>query len=268
VNRRHFLRLSAAGFAGVSLAACVQPIIPSSEIAPEPTSMPAPPTASAAAITPVPYPAAEPTTLIEPGTTLRNEDTARFFVRYYKALPAPDRNQWRLAIGGLVEAPATLSLTDIRRTLPYHEQNTRMACVEGWSSRATWGGFIYNDLVTLVRAKPAATHVRFDCMDEYWESVAITELQRAGALFTTHMNGTYLPAKHGAPLRMILPWLYGYKGAKVISRLTFSDKEERGFWPTRGPFTTAGDIEAGRDFPLDLGPGEARSITGGEVTQY
>ena len=67
---------------------------------------------------------------------------------------------------------------------------------------------------------------------------------------------------------MILPWLYGYKGAKVIPRLTFSDKEERGFWSCQGPFTTAGDIEPSRDFPLDLGPGEARSIPGGEVTTY
>jgi len=219
-------------------------------------------------ITPVPYPTAEPITYIAPGTTLRNEDTARFFVRYFKAFPAPDRDQWRLAIGGLVDAPSALSLADIRRELPYHEQNKRMVCVEGWSSRANWGGFIYHDLAALVRPKPAATHVRFDCVDGYWESVAITELQRDGALFTTHMNGTYLPAKHGAPLRMILPWLYGYKGAKVIARLTFTDKEERGFWPTNGPFTTAGDIASGRDYPLDLGGGEARSITGGEVTAY
>ena len=129
-----------------------------------------------------------------------------------------------------------------------------MTCVEGWSSRATWGGFIYNDLAALVRPKPAATHVRFDCMDDYWESVAITELQRDGALFTTHMNGTYLPAKYGAvPLRMILPWLYGYKGAKVISRLTFSNKEEKSFWPARGPFTTAGDIELRSGLPARFG---------------
>jgi DMSO/TMAO reductase YedYZ molybdopterin-dependent catalytic subunit len=217
---------------------------------------------SAAAITPVPYPTGEPTTYIAPGTTLRNEDTARFFIRYYKAFPAPDRDQWRLAIGGLVDAPAALSLADIWREFPYYELNKRMVCVEGWSSRANWGGFIYNDLAALVRPNPAATHVRFDCVDGYGESAGITELQRNGALFTTHMNGTYLPAKHGAPLRMILPWLYGYKGAKVIARLTFTDSEERGFWPTNGAFTTAGDIVAGRDYPLDLGGGEARSITG------
>jgi DMSO/TMAO reductase YedYZ molybdopterin-dependent catalytic subunit len=61
---------------------------------------------------------------------------------------------------------------------------------------------------------------------------------------------------------------FGYRGAKVISRLTFTDKEERGSWPTNGPFTTAGDIAVGRDYPLDLGGGKARSITGGEVTTY
>jgi hypothetical protein len=54
----------------------------------------------------------------------------------------------------------------------------------------------------------------------------------------------------------------------LISRLTFADREKKGFWPTNGPFTTAGDIAAGRDFPLDLGSGEARSIAGGEVTAY
>ena len=70
-----------------------------------------------------------------------------------------------------------------------------MTCVEGWSSRATWGGFIYSDMAALVRPKPAATHVRVDCMDDYWESVALTELQRDRLLFTTHMNGTYWPGR-------------------------------------------------------------------------
>jgi len=217
----------------------------------------------------MPNPTAEPTTYIAPGTPLRNEDTARFFIRYYKAFPAPDRDQWRLAIGGLVDAPATLSLTDIRRELPYHEQNKRMMCVEGWSSRATWGGFTYHDLAALVRPKPAATHVRIDCVDDYWESVAITELQRAVAQFTRHMNGTYLPAKHGAPLRMILPWLYGWlqRRQSDLPAHVHRQRRER-FWPTNGPFTTADDIAAGRDYPLDLGGSEVRSITGSEVTIY
>ena len=116
MNRRHFLQLSAAGLAGVSLAACTQSTVPAPAVAPAPTAVtPAPaPTsmpavsAAVAAVTPVPYPTAEPTTLIEPGTTLRNEDSSRFFIRYYKAFPAPDRDQWRLAVGGLVDAPANV----------------------------------------------------------------------------------------------------------------------------------------------------------------
>jgi DMSO/TMAO reductase YedYZ molybdopterin-dependent catalytic subunit len=224
------------------------------------------PAAKLVRITP-PYPTAEPNTEIPPGTTLRNEDTAGFFVRYYKAFPAPDRDAWQLQIAGLVDAPATLTLAQIRSELPYYEANRRMACVEGWSSRATWGGFIFADLAARVKPQAAAMHVRYECADGYWESLPITELQREGALFATHMNGTYLPAKHGAPLRMILPWLYGYKGAKVITRLIFTDKAEKGFWPTTGPFTTSGVIVAGRDFPLDL-RGDVRSITGGEIAEY
>jgi DMSO/TMAO reductase YedYZ molybdopterin-dependent catalytic subunit len=76
--------------------------------------------------------------------------------------------------------------------------------------RATWG---------LVRVappspKPDATHLRFDCADDYWEVLPVSELQREGALFVTHMNGIPVPAKYGSPLRMIFPWLYGYKGPR------------------------------------------------------
>jgi sulfoxide reductase catalytic subunit YedY len=190
----------------------------------------------------------------------------QFNVRYYRPFPAPDPATWRLAIGGLVDAPAELTLEQIRQELDYKEQNTRMKCVECWSSRAMWGGFTYAALASLVKPKPDARHLRFDCADNYWEVLPISELQREGALFVTHMNGIPVPAKYGSPLRMIFPWLYGYKGAKAVTKLTFQAQQEPGYWSTVGPYTVDGNIQAGTDYPLDIG--ESREIQGGEITSY
>lgn len=255
MNRRRFLRCGAGVIAGLGLTGCPRPPTEAPRATPAPT-----PAAS--------YPITEPITEVVPGTILHNEDRPGFFIRFIRPLPAPDRAAWRLIVDGLVEVEMTLAMPQLQASLTYKEQNTRMVCVEGWSSRATWGGFTYASLAALVKPQSAATHVRFECADGYWESLPIAELHREGALFVTHMNGAWLPAPHGAPLRIILPWLYGYKGAKTIVRLTFSDKLERGYWPSVGPYTVGGRIQPGRDFPLDLPGAEVRTIGDGEVTAY
>jgi sulfoxide reductase catalytic subunit YedY len=253
-SRRRFLALGLAGLAGSIGAACTPA---AREPTPVPTTTTAPP-ATAATATPM---GAAP-----PGTILGNENIPEFYVRYYKAFPAPDPATWQLAVEGLVEAPLTLTLDQIQRQLAYREQNTRMKCVECWSSRATWGGFDYASLAALVKPKAEATHLRFDCADNYWEVLPISELQREGALFVTHMNGNLVPAKYGSPLRMILPWLYGYKGAKAVTKLTFQVEQEPGYWSSVGPYSVDGKIQAGQDYPLDIG--ESRPIQGGEITAY
>jgi methionine sulfoxide reductase catalytic subunit len=202
-----------------------------------------------------------------PGTILSNQDTPGFYVRYYKPFPAPDAAKWALQIEGLLAAPLSLTLQEIQDKLPRQEQNTRMKCVEGWSSRATWGGFTYASLAELVKPAPEASHVRFSCADGYWEDLAVSELQKPHALFVTHMNGEALPAQYGAPLRMIMPWLYGYKGAKAVTKLEFTAQGDKGYWSTVGPYTVDDAIQAGSDYPLDLAGG-TRNVGAGEVTAY
>ena len=282
MNRRRFLEVSMAGLAGGILAACAP------ETQPAPAGPTAGPSASRAASdivaspqlapTETPFPARPgsavgagvgretPLGAAPPGTILRNEDVPGFYVRYYRPFSAPDPATWQLEVGGLVDAPVVLTLEQILRDLDHREQNTRMKCVECWSFRAVWGGFNYAALAELVKPQPSATHVRFDCADSYWEVLPISELQREGALFVTHMNGMLLPAKYGSPLRMILPWLYGYKGAKAITRLTFQATGGAGYWSTVAPYSVEGNIQAGTDYPLDLD--ERRSIQGGEITEY
>ena len=77
------------------------------------------------------------------------------------------------------------------------------------------------------------------------------------------MNDQTLPDVYGAPLRLMVPFKYGYKSPKAIVRLVFAEEELPGYWPTGGPYTTTGEIQRGSDYPLDLG--ERRQITGGEV---
>jgi sulfoxide reductase catalytic subunit YedY len=263
VGRRRFLALGLTGLASGIVAACTPGA---------PTGTDAPPaTAGVGTVTPPPATTvrtatATPMGAAKPGTILRNEDIPEFYVRYYKPFPAPDPATWQLTIEGLVDEPAVLTLEQIQSVLAYKAQNTRMKCVECWSSRATWGGFTYESLASLVKPKSDATHLRFDCADSYWEVLPISELQREGALFVTHMNGIPVPAKYGSPLRMIIPWLYGYKGAKAVTKLTFQAEQEPGYWSTVGPYSVEGKVQPGRDYPLDIG--ESRPIEGGEITAY
>lgn len=257
VSRRRFLALGLTGLAGGIAAACTT-ASPGTVAVPSSTARP---TAAAQ-----PAATATPMGAANPGTILGNENVPEFYVRYYKSFPAPDPAAWQLTIDGLVDAPVTLTVAQIQSELAYKEQNTRMKCVECWSSRAAWGGFTYASLAALVKPKPDATHLRFDCADNYWEVLPISDLQREGALFVTHMNGIPVPAKYGSPLRMIIPWLYGYKGAKAVTKLTFQAEQEPGYWSTVGPYSVEGKIQAGSDYPLDIG--ESRPIQGGEITAY
>ncbi len=240
------------GLAGVAAAACA-------------STTPANPAGGGAPV------AGEPTPTVRgyapPGSILTNEDAPGFYVRYYEAFRAPDPMRWQLTIKGLVEAPTTMTLEHIARNLPFVQRSARMACVERWSSRAVWGGFTYAELAKIVKPQQGALFVHFRCEDNYYESLPVSELEREGVLFVTHMDGQPLGAKYGAPLRMIIPRLYGYKGAKVVVEIAFSSVEGRGFWSDVGPYSPVGLIAPGRDRPLDLG-GVARTHQGGEITDY
>jgi DMSO/TMAO reductase YedYZ molybdopterin-dependent catalytic subunit len=197
---------------------------------------------------------------------LQNDNPDEFWVRYYRPFPAPDRTMWHLEVTGLVENPVTLDYDQVL-SLPSFTRTSRMKCVECWSGKATWEGFQYPSLATLVKPASAATALRFDCADGYTEYLEISDLEDPRVIFVTRMNGALLPDEYGAPLRMIVPWKYGYKGAKAITRLTFVDKSGAGYWPRVGGYSTVGDIQPGFDQPLDL-PGTTEHISGGEITQY
>lgn len=109
--------------------------------------------------------------------------------------------------------------------------------------------------------------MRFDCADNYWEIVSIEELADRRVVFALRMYDEPLLDEYGAPLRMMFPAKYGYKSAKAITAVTFTEEGGNGYWSTVGPYTTHGNIQPGADLPQDL-PGESMPIYGGEIVDY
>lgn len=261
MDRRQFVKATIVAGAASLLRACgvrVQPTAPPAQDSPIPFITPQ----RTLPATPVP-PTQVPTAAAK---MLGNENREGFFIRYYRAFRAPDRNAWKLRVGGMVETPVEFDYPAVLGW-PSVAQVTRMKCVECWSAKAKWEGFTYATLADIVKPSPQATHVRFDCADDYWEIVPIGELVAPRVLFVLKMNDQLLPDEYGSPMRMILPAKYGYKGAKAVHTLIFQAENGPGYWSFVGPYTISGDIEPGVDHPLDI-PGGSRQISGGEITEY
>ena len=182
--------------------------------------------------------------------------------------PAPDPRSWDLAIEGLAAQPLRLKLADLER-LPRIAQSSRLKCVQCWSGRVRWEGFRAGELLKLARPKPEASWVRIDCADRYFDFLRMEDLLHPRTLFALGMNDEPLSPEHGAPLRLVIPFKYGYRSSKLITKLTLVDAGCQGIvadaWP--GYYSPTGDIEPGVDHPFDL-PGETRKITGGEIVDY
>ena len=270
-TRRRFVRLALAGVTTTLLgAACRrQAGQPAPTLTPPVmnTAVPLPTTERTATSNAVA--AAElvfPPLTEERPTLLQNRNDPHYNVRYVNFYTPVDHDTWRLEVTGLVESPGSFSLTDLLAWSQV-EQVSRMKCVECWSFKAKWGGFNYQTLAERARPLPDATHVRFDCADGYWELVSLQELAEPRVVFVLRMNDELLLDEYGAPLRMMYPAKYGYKSAKAVTGVTFTDRGGRGYWSSVGAYTDHGNIEPGIDSPQDL-PGERKQITGGEITSY
>jgi DMSO/TMAO reductase YedYZ molybdopterin-dependent catalytic subunit len=171
-------------------------------------------------------------------------------------------------VGGLVDKPLELTLDELR-AFPQVSQNSRMKCVQCWSSRATWGGFRFEHFLDRVKPAKTAKAIRIDCADKWYEYMSIEEMLSPRVLLTLDLEGKPLPDKHGAPLRLIDPAKYGYKSAKLITSIEFVAEGKGSMACDIGPYYSPdGAILAGYDHPLDLGPKVRKKIRGGEITEY
>ena len=196
-----------------------------------------------------------------------NPDRFKLKVMEFNPIAAPDPAKWDLGIGGLCEKPLKLKLADLKQFKSV-QQTSRLKCVQCWSARISWEGFRCGEIFRVASPTSSATHVRLDCADLYYDYLKLDELLNPRTLFALGMNGEPLTPEHGAPLRLVMPFKYGYKSSKLITKITFVDHGGQGVVADTWPYySQTGDIEPGYDHPFDF-PGETRKIKGGEILEY
>ncbi|WP_099239892.1 protein-methionine-sulfoxide reductase catalytic subunit MsrP [Synechococcus sp. BDU 130192] len=156
---------------------------------------------------------------------------------------------WQVEVGGLVNNPHTYDIDDLKTKFPLEERIYRFRCVEAWSMVLPWIGFPMRELIKAVEPKTQAKFVRFTSYyDEnvtygpsfhlgnlpwpYTEGLRIEEMNNELAFFALGIYGHDLPKQHGAPLRMVIPWKYGFKGAKSIVKIEFLAEQPATYWNT------------------------------------
>lgn len=154
----------------------------------------------------------------------------------------PTRN-WRLEIGGLVEQPLALSLDDLR-TLPPVEGFATLACIDNPAGgdligNAFWRGVGLADLLRSAGIRDGAVDVVFTAFDDYVDSIAIDRATLPGCMLAYEMNAAPLNFAHGAPLRLIVPGLFGLKNVKWIAKIEVAGTDVKGYWQRRGWDDTA-----------------------------
>jgi sulfoxide reductase catalytic subunit YedY len=229
LNRRQFLRAAGITSAAALLGACAGP-----------------------ASTPTPIALAD---------ELTKKETALSFNNFYefslsKAGVAPavgkfKTSPWTLEVTGLVDKPMSLSMEQIKEKFTSREAIYRMRCVEGWSMVLPWQGFALADLLSEVAPKPEAKYVRFvtaflpDQMPgvgetstfpwPYAEGLRLDEAMHKLTLLATGLYGEDLSKQNGAPIRLVVPWKYGFKSIKSLIKIELTAEQPSTFWNLYGP---------------------------------
>ncbi len=241
LNRRSLLR--AMGIAGAGLASAS---VVGGSFAPFVSS------ARAASITGFPATRNPAFTLDRPVTV---EEEATTYTNFYEF--GSSKNIWRKArklvtdpwiftIEGLVDNPLQLDASDlIARTGPQEERLYRHRCVEAWAMAVPWTGVPMSRLVSLAQPKAEAKYIRLETFFDpsvaigqrqswypwpYVEGMTIDEAMNEMAFIGTGLYGRAMEKQNGAPLRIVLPWKYGFKSIKSIVKMTFTDQRPVSFW--------------------------------------
>jgi DMSO/TMAO reductase YedYZ molybdopterin-dependent catalytic subunit len=156
---------------------------------------------------------------------------------YSVSPPTPrfDPVTWRLRIDGLVERPVVLTYGDLL-ALPQARQVSDFRCVTGWSVPGVhWGGVRFSDLLATARPLPSARAITFVSSEQpYVDSLTLAQLAAPDAMVACLMDGKPLSREHGAPARVVMPRMYGYKGVKWLERIVLTDGPILGYWEQRG----------------------------------
>jgi methionine sulfoxide reductase catalytic subunit len=162
-----------------------------------------------------------------------------------KAAQALKLRPWTVKIDGMVETPQEIGIDDLIRKMPLEERLYRHRCVEAWSMAIAWSGFPFAKLVELAKPLSAAKYVRMETFLDpsvavgqkqswlpwpYIEGLTIAEATNELAFLVTGAYGKPVSKVQGAPLRLAVPWKYGFKSIKSIVRFSFTDQRPKSYW--------------------------------------
>jgi sulfoxide reductase catalytic subunit YedY len=171
--------------------------------------------------------------------------TDKYIARAAQKLPI---RPWTVEIGGMVDKPFTIGIDDLLKKMPLEERLYRHRCVETWAMAVPWSGFPLKALVDLAKPTSGAKFVKMTTFKNpsvaplqkgigawqypwpYIEGVTMAEAMNDMAFMVTGMYGHPVPKQDGAPLRLALPWKYGFKSVKSIVKIEFVDKQPLGMW--------------------------------------
>lgn len=157
---------------------------------------------------------------------------------------------WTVSVDGEVKTPKTFAIDDILSWAPLEERIYRFRCVEGWSAVVPWVGFPFSELLKRVDITGNAKFVEFWSLADrdqmpytrvplldwpYVEGLRLDEAMHPLTLLAVGMYGEVMPKQNGAPIRLIIPWKYGFKGAKSIVRIRFVEKQPATAWVKSAP---------------------------------
>ncbi|HZV34776.1 MAG TPA: protein-methionine-sulfoxide reductase catalytic subunit MsrP [Verrucomicrobiae bacterium] len=256
LNRRHFLRqmgFTGAGLLAAGLAGCSKT---------ETQAAPAESGKAPVASTPKAkgFPAAR-NPQFNPTWPLTAEKIAGNYNNFYEFSTNKERvsklvdkfvtTPWPIEIGGLAEKPMTVDAWDLADMFPFEERVYRFRCVEAWSMVVPWTGFQLSKLIEKVSPKSPAKFIKFTSFNRpdeapgilrladypwpYTEGLRLDEAMNPLTMVVTGIYGKPLPKQHGAPVRIVVPWKYGYKSIKSVVKIEFVEKEPATLWDTLAP---------------------------------
>ncbi|MCU6432196.1 protein-methionine-sulfoxide reductase catalytic subunit MsrP [Undibacterium sp. Jales W-56] len=195
--------------------------------------------------------------LIEKKTAYKDATTYNNFYEFGTDKSEPAMNAgtlkphpWTVTIEGEVKKPVTLDLDALLKLAPLEERVYRLRCVEGWSMVIPWIGYSLSNLIKKVEPTGNAKFVEFITLDDkkqmpglrrpvlewpYVEGLRMDEAMHPLTLLSLGMYGEVLPNQNGAPVRMVLPWKYGFKSAKSIVKIRFTKEQPRTAWNIAAP---------------------------------
>lgn len=152
---------------------------------------------------------------------------------------------WSILIGGMVDKPGSYDLADILKDAPLQERIYRFRCVEAWAMIIPWVGFELSHLLNKVGVQPSAKYVAFETVDRpeempglantsidwpYREGLRLDEAMHPLTILATGIYDAPMPNQNGAPIRVVVPWKYGFKSIKSIVSIKLTDKQPETTW--------------------------------------